>query len=89
MADEHAPQQPAAAPEPKAQRDLRQEITAKLVEALDAGKIPWDKPWQSLDHGLHRNMSTGREYRGGNRLMLMLEQLDRGFDDGAMEASHG
>lgn len=81
MADERTSQQPVAAPEPKAQRDLRQEITAKLVEALDAGKIPWDKPWQSLDHGLPRNMSTGREYRGGNRLMLMLEQLDRGFAD--------
>ena len=81
MADERTTAQPAAAPEPKAQRDLRQEITDHLIQSLDAGKIPWDKPWQSLDHGLPRNMATGREYRGGNRLMLMLEQLDRGFAD--------
>jgi antirestriction protein ArdC len=81
MADERTTAQPAAAPESKPQRDLRQEITDQLVQSLDAGKIPWDKPWQSLDHGLPRNMATGREYRGGNRLMLMLEQLDRGFVD--------
>ena len=65
----------------KATRDLRQEITDRMVAALGEGRIPWEKPWQSLDHGLPRNVASGREYRGGNRLILMLEQMDRGYAD--------
>ena len=52
----------------QASRDLRQEITDRMVAALGEGRIPWEKPWQSLDHGLPRNLASGREYRGGNRL---------------------
>ena len=70
---EVASAQPAAG-SGKTARDLRQEITDRMVAALGEGRIPWDKPWQSLDHGLPRNVATGREYRGGNRLILMLEQ---------------
>lgn len=65
----------------KLQRDLRQELTDKLVQSLEQRKIPWNKPWTELNVGLPRNMQTGREYRGGNRLMLMLEQAERGFTD--------
>ena len=65
----------------KPPRDLRQELTDKLVQTLEQGQIPWNKPWAALRTGLPRNMETGREYRGGNRLMLMLEQADRGYAD--------
>lgn len=65
----------------KPPRDLRQELTDKLVQSLEQGQIPWNKPWNALRTGLPRNMETGREYRGGNRLMLMLEQADRGYAD--------
>ena len=65
----------------KPPRDLRQELTDKLVQTLEQGQIPWNKPWAALRTGLPRNMETGREYRGGNRLMLMLEQADRGYGD--------
>ncbi|CDW92547.1 MULTISPECIES: ArdC family protein [Thiomonas] len=65
----------------KPPRDLRQELTNKLVQTLEQGQIPWNKPWAALRTGLPRNMETGREYRGGNRLMLMLEQVDRGYAD--------
>ena len=77
---EVASAQPASEPG-KATRDLRQEITDRMVAALNEGRIPWEKPWQSLDHGLPRNVASGREYRGGNRLILMLEQMDRGYAD--------
>ena len=72
---------PEAGQGTKAPRDLRQELTDKLVQSLDQGQIPWNKPWNALKVGLPRNMETGREYRGGNRFMLMLEQADRGFTD--------
>lgn len=72
---------PPAGESGKAPRDLRQEITDRMVAALGEGRIPWEKPWQSLDHGLPRNVASGREYQGGNRLILMLEQMDRGYAD--------
>lgn len=53
-------------------RDLRQEVTDKMIEALDKGEIPWNKPWESFENGLPRNMATGREYNGANSLMLMM-----------------
>jgi antirestriction protein ArdC len=62
-------------------RDLRQEITDKFLEALDQGKIPWEKPWESLEYGMPRNMATGREYNGANSLILMMEQNARGYKD--------
>jgi len=76
MAENIKPDHPAKPP-----RDLRQELTDKLVQTLEQGQIPWDKPYAALRAGLPRNMETGREYRGGNRLMLMLEQADRGYGD--------
>lgn len=76
MAENIKPDHPVKPP-----RDLRQELTDKLVQTLEQGQIPWDKPFAALRAGLPRNMETGREYRGGNRLMLMLEQADRGYTD--------
>ena len=56
----------------KKPRDLRQEVTDKMIEVLDKGEIPWNKPWESFENGLPRNMATGREYNGANSLMLMM-----------------
>jgi len=75
MSENTKPEAAAAKPP----RDLRQELTTKLVQSLEQGQIPWNKPW--VGQGLPRNMETGREYRGGNRLMLLLEQADRGYVD--------
>lgn len=80
MSENAQPASPAAAPATKPPRDLRQELTDKLVKSLEQGRIPWNKPWNAMP-GLPRNIESGREYRGGNRLMLMLEQADRGFTD--------
>ncbi len=65
----------------KAARDLRQEITDRMVAALGEGRIPWDRPWENLEHGLPRNVASGREYRGGNRLLLQLIQMDQAYAD--------
>ncbi len=90
MADdlEHAPtvqggqeSEPQPLPAEKKQRDLRQEITDRMVEALERGEIPWERPWDKLEHGLPRNMATGNAYKGGNRLLLQLVQMDQGYAD--------
>lgn len=40
-------------------------VTARIIEALEAGTVPWHKPWVSA-----RSIATGKEYRGINALVL-------------------
>lgn len=63
----------------KAKRDIRQEVTDKIVEALESGTAPWVKPWtgNALDGAPH-NLS-GHVYRGINVLLLTLAQMNRGY----------
>ncbi len=49
--------------------DIYEEITARLIQALEAGTIPWRQPWSSL--GGPRNLN-GRPYRGINTFLLEL-----------------
>jgi antirestriction protein ArdC len=60
-------------------RDFRQEITDRFVAALEQNKIPWEKPWES--NSFPKNLVSNYEYKGGNRLILMLEQMERGYSD--------
>ena len=73
--------QPQETSQPQGKRDLRQEITDRFVAALEQNHIPWEKPWQSMQAGLPKNMASGREYSGGNRLMLMMVQMEKGYAD--------
>ena len=55
--------------------DQYQEITDRIVKALEAGAsgASWVKPWRSLGiSGLPRNGATNREYRGINVWLLAL-----------------
>lgn len=49
-------------------RDIAQEITDRLVAALDEGIIPWERPW-SVGASAPRNLD-GRLYRGINVWLL-------------------
>ncbi|MGH2984020.1 MAG: ArdC family protein [Solirubrobacterales bacterium] len=60
------------------QRDVYQEITEKIVKALEGGTVPWRRPWR--DFGMQRNLSSGRPYRGVNQLLTQLTQQARGYD---------
>jgi antirestriction protein ArdC len=62
-------------------RDLRQEITDRMAGALEQGTIPWEKPWHELKAGRPQNLQSARDYRGGNRFLLMLVQLEKGYAD--------
>jgi hypothetical protein len=42
-------------------------VTAKIVERLEEGVIPWQKCWTS---GPAKSLTTGKEYRGLNSLLL-------------------
>lgn len=61
-----------------AHRDVEAEVTAKIIEQLEAGTVPWQKSW--LTAGLlPTSVSTGRPYRGANVLLLAIEALTKGY----------
>jgi antirestriction protein ArdC len=45
-----------------------------LIELLEAGSTPWRRPWDSHGGGIHRNLLSGRAYRGGNPILLELRE---------------
>jgi len=56
--------------EPRA--SLYDEVTAKIITQLEAGRFPWAQPWSSSAAvpGLPRNAVSGRPYSGVNVLIL-------------------
>ena len=58
----------------KPSRDIYQEVTDRIVAALEDGVAPWVRPWRSLGaDGELRNAVSGRPYHGVNVLLLNLE----------------
>lgn len=53
--------------------DVYQRVTERITAALEAGTVPWLKPWAAAG-GLPRNLASGRHYRGMNVLLLSLGQ---------------
>ena len=62
-------------------RDFRQEVTNQIIEMLENGTAPWQKPWEPGTLQLPFNPTTDRTYRGGNALHLMAVAARKGFDD--------
>ena len=65
-------------------RDIRQELTDRLVAKLEEGTMPWRRSWKvngTLAMGSPKNALTGKTYRGGNTLTLLMEAQDRGYAD--------
>ena len=62
----------------RAPRDHYQEVTDRIIAALEAGTPPWRKPWDpDKAHGpaMPRNAATGQRYRGINVLTLGMSAL--------------
>lgn len=64
----------------RVKRDLYAEVTAQVQAALDAGVVPWKRPWQS-GADAHRNPVSGTVYRGVNPMLLELRALTAGYGD--------
>jgi antirestriction protein ArdC len=59
-------------------RDHYQEVTDRIIAALEAGTPPWRKPWDPDKAGgpaMPRNAATGHRYRGINVLTLGMSPL--------------
>lgn len=48
--------------------DVYSLVTNRIIELLEAGTIPWQKPW--TESGIPRNLLSKRPYRGINLLLL-------------------
>ena len=59
-------------------RDHYQDVTDRIIAALEAGTPPWRRPWGPDKTGgpaMPRNASTGQRYRGINVLTLGMSAL--------------
>jgi antirestriction protein ArdC len=65
------------------QRDFRQEVTDTIVQMLEKGVAPWQKPWDAGTSALSIpfNPTSERPYRGGNAIHLMATALRNGYED--------
>lgn len=59
--------------------NIYDEVTQKIITALEDGVTPWTRSWKSL--GALRNAVSGRSYRGINTLLLSISSLAQGFSD--------
>ncbi len=69
---------------------LYDEVTARIIAELEAGRIPWVQPWSSAACGgaggsgaipcLPRNALTSRSYSGINILLLWASALASGWE---------
>jgi len=62
--------------------NLYDEVTARIVSELQAGRFPWVQPWGKsggTGPGLPRNALTGRAYSGVNVLILWGAVIEQGF----------
>lgn len=50
-------------------RDLFQEVTDKMIQAIEEGTAPWQQPWRGR-LGWPENPTTGKPYHGINVLLL-------------------
>ena len=56
---------------PRIEEEYRMEITEKIIEALENGTAPWQKPW--LETYMPVNATTGKRYSGMNSILLSMK----------------
>lgn len=52
--------------------DAYEVVTARVLEQLEAGTVPWRRPWATSGNGMPRNLATGCAYRGANIVLLWM-----------------
>lgn len=56
-----------------AKKPFHEELAAKLIEQLEQGVAPWQRPWKTgeISNSLPFNPTTGKRYKGVNALNLL------------------
>lgn len=61
-------------------QDAYDVVTARIVEALEAGVVPWARPWRTLDGYGPTSLGSGKAYRGVNVMTLGVTGMMRGYE---------
>lgn len=63
--------------------EIYQEVTDRIIAALERGTPPWVKPWATVGTGsiMPSNASTGKRYNGVNMLLLFVAADHFNFGD--------
>jgi antirestriction protein ArdC len=65
------------APSTSATPSIYDAVTTRIVAALEAGTVPWNRPWRTA---APHNAATGRAYRGINAVLLGFVALEQGWE---------
>ena len=61
--------------------EYHQQFADQIVEQIRQGNAPWQKPWKPGEESLPKNLSSDKEYRGGNSMYLAVAQGAKGYSD--------
>ena len=65
------------------QSQIRDEVTRRIVQALEADLLPWRRPWRATasasQPGRHSNVASRKAYQGINPMLLELHALRLGL----------
>ena len=50
-----------------------EQVAGRLIEQLEAGTAPWQKPWEPGSIHLPHNPVSGTRYKGSNALWLEMQ----------------
>jgi len=59
--------------------DVATVVTDRIIAALENGTVPWSRPWSRVQGYGPTSLSSGKEYRGVNNLILECESMVKGY----------
>ena len=57
------------------------QFTERLLDAIQNGSAPWQKPWRPGEMSTPHNFNTAHQYQGGNLILLMATAAAMGYSD--------
>ncbi len=63
------------------QTEIRSEVTARIIQALESDRLPWRRPWKtgSAQPGRHTNVASKKPYSVLNSMLVEIHAIHHGF----------
>lgn len=62
-------------------RKYYEKFAQKIVDQIEKGVAPWQKPWKPGERALPENFRTGNPYHGSNAVHFAMAATDKGYSD--------